>query len=349
MRGIAVSDDAGSCGARLRSLRVDVLDLRHEAIRVSADMRQVFPGEIGDLGKGGDAVFVTAADGLLQPDPHHAGTNLAAAGKERFIDEAGIGHQAGRRQRDLNGHILTAAQQIEHSHVLARLLLPLLLAVFALWLLWWLLTQALPLWRNNRAYRAKEARLREQTAAANGGGQLADALLCHVNYRITAMLRAAYPNARWEWLADKPSRFAVEGGTARIRVYGIPDFDYADVKLDQKANLDCSLVKLSPLVTGASDTQPPNRQPVNPRVWFETRGRAVLEALVTDLNSRGHSSLTVQENGEVFVQAKENEAEPAKEIFLDFPEKVYWPQLVKVLEEEGYAADARDANILVSW
>ena len=35
--------------------------------------------------------------------------------------------------------------------------------------------------------------------------------------------------------------------------------------------------------------------------------------------------------------------------FLDFPEKVYWPQLVKVLEEEGYAADARDADILVSW
>ena len=229
--------------------------------------------------------------------------------------------------------------------VRGRILLPLLLAVFALWLLWWLLTQALPLWRNNRAYRAKEARLREQTAAANGGGQLADALLCHVNYRITAMLHAAYPNARWEWLADKPSRFAVEGGTARIRVYGIPDFDYADVKLDQKANLDCSLVKLSPLVAGASDTQPPNRQPVNPRVWFETRGRAVLEALVTDLNSRGHSSLTVQENGEVFVQAKENEAEPAKETFLDFPEKVYWPQLVKVLEEEGYAADARDADI----
>ena len=56
-----------------------------------------------------------------------------------------------------------------------------------------------------------------------------------------------------------------------------------------------------------------------------------------------------EENGEVFVQAKENEAEPAKETFLDFPEKVYWPQLVKVLEEEGYAADARDADILVSW
>lgn len=229
-----------------------------------------------------------------------------------------------------------------------RMLLPLLLAVFAVWLLWWLLAQALPLWRGNRAYRVKEAQLREQKASANGGGQLADALLCHVNYRITAMLHAAYPNARWEWL-DEPSRFAVEGGTARIRVYGIPEHDYADVKLDQKANLDCSLVKLSPLMPGSPDAQPPNRQPVNPRIWFETRGRAVLEALVTDLNSRGHSSLTVQENGEIFVQTKENETEPAKEAFLDFPEKVYWPQLVKVLESEGYAADARDADILVSW
>lgn len=232
--------------------------------------------------------------------------------------------------------------------VRGRMLLPLLLAVFALWLLWWLLAQALPLWRNNRAYRVKEAQLREQKAPANSGGQLADALLCHVNYRITAMLHAAYPNARWEWL-DEPSRFAVEGGTARIRVYGIPEHDYADVKLDQKANLDCSLVKLSPLMPGSPDAQPPNRQPVNPRIWFETRGRAVLEALVTDLNSRGHSSLTVQENGEIFVQTKENETEPAKEAFLDFPEKVYWPQLVKVLESEGYAADARDADILVSW
>ena len=187
--------------------------------------------------------------------------------------------------------------------VRGRMLLPLLLAVFTLWLLWWLLTQALPLWRNNRAYRVKEAQLREQKAPANSGGQLADALLCHVNYRITAMLHAAYPNARWEWL-DEPSRFAVEGGTARIRVYGIPEHDYADVKLDQKANLDCSLVKLSPLMPGSP---------------------------------------------EIFEQTKENETEPAKEAFLDFPEKVYWPQLVKVLESEGYAADARDADILVSW
>ena len=56
----------------------------------------------------------------------------------------------------------------------------------------------------------------------------------------------------------------------------------------------------------------------------------------------------MQENGEVFVQAKENEAEPAKEAFLDFPEKV-----VLAAAGQGFgggrtnAADARDADILV--
>ena len=42
-----------------------------------------------------------------------------------------------------------------------RMRLPLLLAVFALWLLWWLLTQALPLWRNNRAYDCIASRCRQ--------------------------------------------------------------------------------------------------------------------------------------------------------------------------------------------
>ena len=65
MRDIAVSDNIGGCGACLRSLRVDVLDLRHKAIRISVDVRQVFPGKISDLGKGSDAVFVAAADSLL--------------------------------------------------------------------------------------------------------------------------------------------------------------------------------------------------------------------------------------------------------------------------------------------
>ena len=43
MRDIAVPDDAGGRGTRLCPLRVDVLDLRHKAIRISVN---AFTGDI---------------------------------------------------------------------------------------------------------------------------------------------------------------------------------------------------------------------------------------------------------------------------------------------------------------
>ena len=60
-------------------------------------------------------------------------------------------------------------------------------------------------------------------------------------------------------LAD-PARFIAYGGTGRIRVYGIQDYDYADVTLDRQGGLRCSLVKVAPLEAGAA----PNQQPLDP-------------------------------------------------------------------------------------
>ena len=52
-------------------------------------------------------------------------------------------------------------------------------------------------------------------------------------------------------------------------VYGIQDYDYADVTLDRQGGLRCSLVKVAPLEAGAA----PNQQPLDPRVWYEFQGR----------------------------------------------------------------------------
>jgi hypothetical protein len=57
----------------------------------------------------------------------------------------------------------------------------------------------------------------------------------------------------------------------------------------------------------------------------------------------------LKENGEVCVQQEDGGADVVQESLLDFPEKVYWPQLVKVLEQEGMSATAQDNGILVSW
>ena len=174
-------------------------------------------------------------------------------------------------------------------------------------------------------------------------------LLCHVNHRISAFLRSAYPGTTWEWEEKKPERLALSGGTGRIRVFGVPEFSHADITLDQQANIACSMLRIVPLTDDSDGTPPedPNRQPLDPQVWYEIQGRAVLEALVTDLNSRGHSCLILHENGDACVE--EGQQEVPKEHLEGFPAKVYWPRLVEVLESNGLTAQSTPGGIRVSW
>ena len=149
-----------------------------------------------------------------------------------------------------------------------------------------------------------------------------------------------------------PEQLIRNGGTGRIRVFGIDEFDHADVTLDQNANIKCDMVKIAPLSkvggeTNEDDTTPPNRQPVDPRIWYETQGRSVLEALISDLNSRGHSKLTLREDGDICIEQGEDAV--SQEHLNNFPQKVYWPRLAEVLESNGLAAEVTAQGIQVSW
>ena len=150
----------------------------------------------------------------------------------------------------------------------------------------------------------------------------------------------------------QPEQLIRNGGTGRIRVFGIDEFDHADVTLDQNANIKCDMVKIVPLSkvggeTSEDDATPPNRQPVDPRIWYETQGRSVLEALISDLNSRGHSKLTLRENGDICIEQGEDAV--SQEHLNNFPQKVYWPRLAEVLESNGLAAEVTAQGIQVSW
>lgn len=233
--------------------------------------------------------------------------------------------------------------------------LPLLISCFALWGLWLIFALLLPAWRSIQSLRRREKRAeRERQAMADVNlpdDALAQKLLRHVNFRISSHLKSAYPSARWEWTIEMPSLFAVQGGTVRIRVYGVPDYDFADVTLDKKEDLSCSLVKVVPLHVQEqpNDTPAPNQQPVDPQVWYELQGRKVLENLVADLNSRGHSKLYLKEDGSICIKPEGGDEELVQDAFNSFPEKVYWPRLKDVLEQAGLAATVQDTCIQVAW
>ena len=116
--------------------------------------------------------------------------------------------------------------------------------------------------------------------------------------------------------------------------------------------VNCSLLKVVPLTQPGGQPNPetlkPSKQaPVDPQIWYEKKGRAILEDLIADLNSRGHNSLTIKENGEITIQQADSEIKQA--VLESVPEKTYWPRLTKVFESEGLAAKATENGMVVSW
>ena len=225
----------------------------------------------------------------------------------------------------------------------------LLLGVFLLWGLSLLAAHALPRTHQAKSRRKRRPRRKRLVMDSVSAESL---LLRHVNHRISAYLRSAYPGITWEWEEKRPEKLALSGGTGRIRVFGVSDFDHADITLDRQANITCSMLKIVPLADNGNSAPPEgeasaDRQPIDPQVWYEVQGRTVLEALVTDLNSRGYSYLTLHENGDACVE--EGQQEVTKEHLLGFPEKTYWNRLVEVLESNGLTAEATPGGIRVSW
>lgn len=233
----------------------------------------------------------------------------------------------------------------------------LLAGAFILWGLWMTIPIAIAAYRKSRT--RQQAKKHTPQRPGSTGFNIPDlsqpedgVLLRHVNFRVSAYLKSAYPDVTWEWDEENPERIIAKGGIARIRLYGVPDFNYASIVFDCSANINCDMMKIVPLTElsgspASGKAQPAPQQPSDPQVWYELQGRQILENLIADLNSRGHSSLTIKDNGDICI--KQANADVTKEKLKNFPEKVYWQRLAKVFEKEGLAAAVTDAGISLSW
>lgn len=91
----------------------------------------------------------------------------------------------------------------------------------------------------------------------------------------------------------------------------------------------------------------PQQQPSDPQIWYELQGRKVLEDLIADLHSRGHSSLSIKDNGDICI--KQADAEVTAQTLKNFPERNYWQAHTKVFEKEGLAAAVTETGLAVTW
>lgn len=177
-------------------------------------------------------------------------------------------------------------------------------------------------------------------------------LLRHVNHRITGYIKSIYPDATWSWKSANPADIMANGGTGRIEVFGIKEYNFADISFDEEANIECSLLKIVSLKQAAqtegqeATTETPKSE-IDPQVWFEKSGRIVLKNLIADLSSRGHNTLTIKDDGSCVI--KQGEQNITVSQLEAFPERVYHPRLIKVMAGAGIAAKAVDAGLSVNW
>ena len=218
---------------------------------------------------------------------------------------------------------------------------PLLAFAVALWALWVVYSLTDLTRKGNTGFK------RRGKKSSGIDRAMAEMVLRHVNYRITDRLKAAYPNARWEWMMRDPALFVVQGGTGRIRVYGVPEYDYADITVDQCGKLSCSFITMTPVDRPAE--QPPNRQEQDPQAWYDDHAEKILEQLVSDLDSRGNNSLLLKEDGSVVACCDENESETRKGILSRLPPKDHWDELAELIEQDGLTATVQDSCIAVTW
>lgn len=240
-------------------------------------------------------------------------------------------------------------------------------AAFAAWGIWAGVRFLIP-YLKAQVYHYKARKIRKQCEAQKQKPKfevpdLSDStdvvLLRHVNYRISSYIQSVYPDATWEWREEYPERIVSRGGVGRIEIFGVPDFNFADVTFDQNAGIDCSMLKIVPLndlkgtpataeeKADAKKPVPPKQNTVDPQVWYEVTARSVLKNLIADLDSRGHSSLTIKESGEIAIRQADSEI--VKPAFENVPERMFWPRLIKVFEREGMAANITENGILLSW
>ena len=98
-----------------------ILDLLAERIRIRLHRSQLLAGEVPHLAERGNAVIVAIAAHALQPNSDDAAVKGTLTPGKRRIVKSVVGGEAGRREGNLDGHELAAAEQVERPHILTRL------------------------------------------------------------------------------------------------------------------------------------------------------------------------------------------------------------------------------------
>ncbi len=184
-------------------------------------------------------------------------------------------------------------------------------------------------------------------------------LIRQISYQITDKIKAAYPEASWEYIRPLKVEALLNCNIFRIRTFHTGDYNFAEVSLDRYGHLKLFMMAINdftplpgqknpddPEDAGAEASEEPSVH-VDPESWYSLIGKPLLTELIGDLQARGHRKLFINEAGEIFIL--NGNTPDVKDTLEHFPPKDYWAALTDILIRDELQAKEIDNTLELSW
>lgn len=185
-------------------------------------------------------------------------------------------------------------------------------------------------------------------------------LIRQISYQVTDKIKAAFPDASWEYTRPVKAESLLNCDIIRIRTFHTGDYNFADVSLDRYGHLKLFMMTITdftPLPGQKNPDHPETDGPetpaeppvhVDPESWYSLIGKPLLTELIGDLQARGHQKLFINEAGEIFIFDNNNRPE-IKDTFQHFPPRDYWAALTDIFHRDELKAKETGNTLELSW
>ena len=167
-----------------------------------------------------------------------------------------------------------------------------------------------------------------------------------LGHRITDRLHSAYPNSTWDWKDMPTASLFTDGGSVRIATANTDAFKEAEVVVDNIGRIEVNMLAVSSIkeIVKTECEEAETDYTVDVKMWYDRRAASYLTELITDLNSKGTKTLTIDKDGRIKIDDN-------KEVgtLNAFPAKNLWKQLISVLEDEELKAVEVENGIQIGW
>ena len=158
----------------------------------------------------------------------------------------------------------------------------------------------------------------------------------------------------WLWVKRPASEELCSGGVWRIRLSNADPFNFGEVTLTKSGKLTITLLQALPLKEAEKTPLESNEleeDEVTERMdvggWYRAEGDDLISGMIDELNTQGHRSLTVRENGEVYITSSGSDEVVGQ--IKNFPPRLVWDEFCQMLKDDDITATAKPEGLAMSW